>query len=273
MKKAFGDAYYDADDMDPDFESDEDELEKPDFDKEDELLGVPKGWDNSDEPRDGFLSTRENFLKAIENEGDNKGSEDDDGVDEEGKRKKKRKRSNTVMKEVREELMEEYYKLDYEDTIGDLKTRFKYRPVKAKRFGLAPEEMLMMEDKELNQYVSLKKIAPYREKEWKVPRIKTYQLKKKPKGGVSHVPKKDKKPKFDNKEKIEGETDDRKRKQEEPNGDTSKQSRKRKKQAENISTSRLKAYSANPSESNRKKKLQPLNGSSFVLQVVGHGDQ
>ncbi|KAM3265339.1 protein KRI1 [Capsicum annuum] len=264
MKTAFGDAYYEADDMDAEFGNDEDELEKPDFDKEDELLGLPKGWGNVDEPRDGFLSTREKLLKAIENEGDheqtaddNKGSGDDNEVAEEGKRKKKRKRSNTVMKAVREELMEEYYKLDYEDTIGDLKTRFKYRPVKAKRFGLAPEEVLMMEDKELNQYVPLKKIAPYREKEWKVPRIKLHQLKTGLKG-VSDVPKSEKKQKFDNKEKVEGETDDRKRKQEESNGDTTKKSgrsRKRKKQAEhNLSTSRLKAYSANPSGSNSKKK-------------------
>ncbi|XP_059280418.1 uncharacterized protein LOC132034163 isoform X2 [Lycium ferocissimum] len=262
MKKAFGDAYYDADDIDPEFGSDEDEdVEKPDFDKEDELLGLPKGWDNVDEPRDGFLSTRERLLKTIENEGDhdqtsdvNKGSADEE--EEGGKRKKKRKRSNTVMKAVREELMEEYYKLDYEDTIGDLKTRFKYRPVKANRFGLAPAEMLMIEDKEFNQYVSLKKIAPYREKEWKVPRIKAYELKQDLKGGVSHVPKSDKKKaKFGNKEKIESETDDRKRKQEESNGDTSKRSRKRKKQAEhNLSTSRLNAYSANPSVSNSKKK-------------------
>ncbi|CAN4110338.1 unnamed protein product [Withania somnifera] len=263
MKKAFGDSYYDADDMDAEFGRDEDELEKPDFDKEDELLGLPKGWDNVDQPRDGFLSTREKLLKAIENEGDhekttddNKGSGYDDEAPEEGKRKKKRKRTNTAMKEAREQLMEEYYKLDYEDTIGDLRTRFKYRPVKAKRFGLAPEEVLMMEDKELNQYVPLKKIAPYREKEWKVPRIKMFQLKNGPKG-VSEVPKSDKKP-VDNKEKIEFEIDDRKRKQEESNGDASKQSRrsrKRKKQAEhNLSTSRLKAYSANPSGSNSKKK-------------------
>lgn len=264
MKTAFGDAYYDADDVDAEFGSDKDELEKPDFDKEDELLGLPKGWDNVDEPRDGFLSTREKLLKAIENEGhheqttdDNKESGDDNEVAEEGKRKKKRKRTNTAMKEVREQLMEEYYKLDYEDTIGDLKTRFKYRPVKAKRFGLAPVEVLMMEDKELNQYVPLKKIAPYREKEWKVPRIKMFQLKTGPKG-VSEVPNSDKKPKFDNKEKVGGETDDWKREPEESNGDTNKQSRrsrKRKKQAEhNLSTSRLKAYSANPSGSNSKKK-------------------
>ncbi|MCD9644494.1 hypothetical protein HAX54_032719 [Datura stramonium] len=267
MKAAFGDAYYEADDMDAEFGNDEDELEKPDFDKEDELLGLPKGWDNVDKPRDGFLSTREKLLKAIENEGDHeqttdddkgKGSGDDDEVAEEGKRKKKGKQSNTAMKEVREQLMEEYYKLDYEDTIGDLKTRFKYMPVKAKRFGLNPEEVLMMDDKELNQYVSLKKIAPYREKEWRVPRIKTFLLKQAPKGKGSNVPKTGKKPKFDNKEENEGDTDDRKRKQEEFNGDSSKQSgksRKRKKQAENcLSIARLKAYSANPSESNNKKK-------------------
>ncbi|CAN4080578.1 unnamed protein product [Withania somnifera] len=263
MKNAFGDAYYEADDMDAEFGSDKDELEKPDFDKEDELLGLPKGWDNVDEPRHGFLSTREKLLKAIETEGDhekttddNKGSGDDNEVAEEGKRKKKRKRINTAMKEVREQLMEEYYKLDYEDTIGELKTRFKYRPVKAKRFGLAPEEVLMMEDKELNQYVPLKKIAPYREKEWKVSRIKMFQLKNGPKG-VSDVPKSDKKPKIDDKEKVEGEKDERKKKQEESNN-TSKQSRrssKRKKQAEhNLSTSRLKAYSANTSGPNSKKK-------------------
>ncbi|TMX00336.1 hypothetical protein EJD97_001034 [Solanum chilense] len=245
MKASFGDAYYDGDDIDPEFGNDEDELKKPDFDKEDELLGLPKGWDNVDEPRDGFLSTREKLLKAIETEGDheqttddNKVSADDDEAAEDGKRKKKRKRTNTVMKAVREELMEEYYKLDYEDTIGDLKTRFKYRPVKAKRFGLAPAEVLMMEDTELNQYVPLKKIAPYREKEWKVSRLKLLQLK--------DVSKSDKKPKFDNKEKVEAETDDRKRKQEESDGDTIKQSRrsrKRKKQAEHkLSTARSKIY-------------------------------
>nr|XP_016510683.1 PREDICTED: protein KRI1 homolog [Nicotiana tabacum] len=270
MKVAFSDAYYEADDIDPEFGSDKDEddgdLEKPDFDKEDELLGLPKGWDKVDEPRDGFLSTREKLLKAMENEGgdheqtgdDNKGSAADDEVAEEGKRKKKRKRTSTLMKTVKEQLMEEYYKLDYEDTIGDLKTRFKYRPVRAKRFGLTPEEMLTMEDKELSQYVSLKKIAPYREKEWKVDRLKTLEVRKKLKGEVSHVPKTEKKRKFGKKENFDGETDDRKGKQVESNGDTSKQSRRsrrRKQQAEHkLSEVRLKAYSANPSESNSKKK-------------------
>ncbi|KAI3744366.1 hypothetical protein L1987_57445 [Smallanthus sonchifolius] len=48
MKKAFDDSFYEADDVDPGFGSDDEdgELEKPNFDEEDELLGLPKGWDD-----------------------------------------------------------------------------------------------------------------------------------------------------------------------------------------------------------------------------------
>ncbi|XP_070048235.1 uncharacterized protein [Nicotiana tomentosiformis] len=223
MKKAFDDAYYEANDMDPEFGSDKDEydaeLEKPEFDKEDELLGYNVG-----EPRD-----------------DNDVAEED-----KHKKKKKRKRTSKGTNTVKEHLMEEYYKLDYEDTIGELKTRFKYRPVKAKRFGLTPEEILTIEDKNLNQYVSLKKLAPYREKEWKLPLCKAHQAKKTLKGEISDVLEAEKKPKFDNKENFAGETDG-----------TSKQSRRsrwRKKKAEyKLSAARLKAYSGNISESKRKK--------------------
>ncbi|KAF7836554.1 protein KRI1-like protein [Senna tora] len=46
MKKAFDEKYYNAEDADSDFCSDnDDDMEKPDFEKEDELLGLPKDWD------------------------------------------------------------------------------------------------------------------------------------------------------------------------------------------------------------------------------------
>lgn len=40
--------------------------------------------------------------------------------------------------------------------------RFRYREVAPDKYGLKTEEMLLLSDKELNQVVSLKKLAPYR---------------------------------------------------------------------------------------------------------------
>ncbi|KAI8639130.1 KRI1-like family C-terminal-domain-containing protein [Parasitella parasitica] len=61
------------------------------------------------------------------------------------------------------DLMDEYYALNYEDVIGgDLYTRFKYARTEPEDYGLTAEEILLAEDAELNKYVGMKSLAPYR---------------------------------------------------------------------------------------------------------------
>ncbi|KAJ3159928.1 KRRI-Interacting protein 1 [Geranomyces michiganensis] len=61
-----------------------------------------------------------------------------------------------------DQFMDEYYSLDYEDMIGDLPTRFKYRKVDTQNFGLTGKEILEADDADLNELIGLKKLAPFR---------------------------------------------------------------------------------------------------------------
>ncbi|KAH9856796.1 KRI1-like family C-terminal-domain-containing protein [Lenzites betulinus] len=61
-----------------------------------------------------------------------------------------------------EEYMDEVYGLDFNDMVAGMPTRFKYAKVESQNFGLTPAEILMATDAELNSYMGVKKIAPYR---------------------------------------------------------------------------------------------------------------
>jgi protein KRI1 len=250
MKKAFDVQYYEAEDVEPGFGSDDDndEMEKPDFDKEDELLGLPKDWDMIDSS-DGFLAARERSLKLKQQKGnDCYEKEEGSGEERSDESKRKRKRKMSLVQKVKEEMMEEYYKLDYEGTIGDLKTRFKYAKVDPNKFGLKTEEILEMDDKELNQYVSIKKLAPYMDKEWKVPSTKKHQQKMMIRERLQEkFDKKNKtKHKKDKPSSVLGSKQDGTEKLDESNVDTGNLSRKakrRRRQAElKLSRPRLIAY-------------------------------
>ncbi|KAI0692163.1 KRI1-like family C-terminal-domain-containing protein [Cytidiella melzeri] len=67
-----------------------------------------------------------------------------------------------MRKKKLDEYMDELYGLEFNDIVGDMPTRFRYTKVQPQSFALSPVEILMATDPELNQYVGLKKLAPYR---------------------------------------------------------------------------------------------------------------
>merc|ERR1712176_1471513 len=64
-------------------------------------------------------------------------------------------------KKLKAKMQEELYKLDYEDIVAGMPTRFKYREVESNDYGLTTQEILFARDTTLKQFVSLKKMAPY----------------------------------------------------------------------------------------------------------------
>ncbi|KAI9219429.1 KRI1-like family C-terminal-domain-containing protein [Blastocladiella britannica] len=73
--------------------------------------------------------------------------------------------------------LDELYKLDYEDIVGGMPVRFRYRDVRAVSFGLSAEDILDADDTDLNQFVSLKKLAPFREPEREDQDVRKYSKK------------------------------------------------------------------------------------------------
>ncbi|XP_063540671.1 protein KRI1 homolog [Cydia strobilella] len=84
----------------------------------------------------------------------------------------------TVADKTYSQYMEEYYKMDCEDVIGgDLPTRFKYREVVPNDYGLTIEEILLADDKELTQWVPLKKIVKHQPVTVEKGEVKVYRQK------------------------------------------------------------------------------------------------
>eukprot|EP00249_Psilotum_nudum_P021202 c28017_g1_i1 orf=39-2042(+) len=175
MREVFGDAYYGEKDADAKFQGyDMDSLVKPDFDAEDESLDLPKGWDEP--PKFGFSEAREKArrFQSQDSEGNYNSEEDkldyemaDDEVSEKKLKRKKKGKISFREKLAFDKQLGEYYKLDYEDMIGNLPTRFKYRQIKQNTYGLSTFDILLADDKDLNEYISLKKLATFRTEEWK----------------------------------------------------------------------------------------------------------
>ncbi|KAI4489497.1 hypothetical protein M0802_011032 [Mischocyttarus mexicanus] len=183
MTEIFDEEYYAApeDDMKPEF---------PDIDEE---LGVDKNWDDYDPNVDEIAEYNSPHCEDpdFNMDADYNGTQDLQSELLEGTKKKKRRRrskfAEIIAKEKPkfdptshpsyQEYFDQYYGLDYEDMIGDLPCRFKYRKVVPNDYGLTIEEILTADDKELNRWCSLKKALQYKPEHIERNQVKEYQQK------------------------------------------------------------------------------------------------
>ncbi|XP_050073870.1 protein KRI1 homolog [Anopheles maculipalpis] len=73
------------------------------------------------------------------------------------------------------EYIDEYYKLDYEDMIGDTPCRFRYVETVPNDFGLSVEEILAANTRDLNKWASVKKAVQLRPKHVELNEIEMYR--------------------------------------------------------------------------------------------------
>ncbi|KAL3868697.1 hypothetical protein ACJMK2_041474 [Sinanodonta woodiana] len=186
MKRYFDEDYYKAgaEEVKPEVEDDEDDVLQ--IENWDNWQGLADEADNSEENRGDW------------EEGDAEPHIDDpdfimdaDYDPTKVREKKKRKKSKFAEaveaskpvfnpnEKTFEEYFDEYYKLDYEDIIGDIPCRFKYRKVQPNDFGLSVDEILKCRDKELNAWASLKKTCQYRTEEEEQMDMRVYKSKTK----------------------------------------------------------------------------------------------
>ena len=187
----------------------------------------------NEENDDAENENEENENEENENE-ENDNKEKDDNDDEKNENDNNNNDNDEETKAARaeaEKLMDELYQLDYEDMIGSMPVRFHYTQVKPQSYGLSTEEIMDADDKELRQYVSIKKMAPYREREWYVPKNKAGKFKSQLQKKLKKMEEEEKKSRKEEKKnrKKEKKEMEKKAKQEQEQTKSTKRRRKSKK--------------------------------------------
>ncbi|XP_055313340.1 protein KRI1 homolog [Sitodiplosis mosellana] len=170
MQAIFNSEYYEVDEGDekPEAPSDIEDLQVENYDE----IG------DDEQPRAGAHCEDDDFNMDCdydESQRDQKKSFQDEMIESTQKRKRGKRKSkfmemleserppfNPDDEKTFSEYLDEYYKLDCEDIVGDVKCRFKYVETTPCDYGLSIEEILGAKNKELNAWASLKKATQIR---------------------------------------------------------------------------------------------------------------
>nr|CAB3260077.1 protein KRI1 homolog [Phallusia mammillata] len=168
MKELFDENFYDeTDDVKPEFSDHDDDNLEPNWDEYtgcDELTtNGGKGIPDSEQP---------DFNMDCDYEPKNNSKQKVKKPVGANKRNKKRSAFFEAVAKTKpvfdpdacsfDKYLEDYYALDFEDIIGDMPCRFKYRKVAPQTYGLTTDEILTADNRTLNSWCSLKRVVQHR---------------------------------------------------------------------------------------------------------------
>jgi len=168
MAQVFDEQYYGA------------EIEKPEWDEDDEIMGdFKKGGEDEDYDVEEEQTEKMDQNDPIEQDTTKKSKKD------KLKDKKSAKKEKELLKQKAQEIVEaSTLRLldEVEEERGRSKdkeeVKFKYREVSPETYGLTTRDIILADDKQLNQYIGIKKFAPYRPKELRMKDKRKYAKKK-----------------------------------------------------------------------------------------------
>ncbi|KAH3679895.1 hypothetical protein WICMUC_000638 [Wickerhamomyces mucosus] len=218
LAEVFNDEFYNDDSI------------KPTWDKDDEIMKDFKSTSNHDDEEEEEEEEEKDYNDNNDydvNQQDKEEKFEDEppkkkSKKEELKQKKSVKKEKKSIKELAEKAIESN-KLKIIDSIEEeqdhhnqkdhkqeqnrgrskeKKETFKYREVSPESFGLTTREILIADDAELNEFIGLKKFAPYRPKEQRVKDRRKYAKKKQLKDWRKKVFKNENGPEFEKENEI-----------------------------------------------------------------------